>query len=300
MEFWEFITSILQILVIDVVLSGDNAVVIALAAHRLPQQQRRLAILCGAGGAIALRVLFTWVLAQLLGIPLLRFGGGVVLVWIAMKLLLDESDGAGQKVREGGNLLQAIWIIIMADFVMSLDNMLAVGGASEGHVSLILFGLVLSIAIIMTCSAVIAQWMNRFPILVVLGAVVLAWTAAEMMLEDSKVAEYLVSRHQLCIEKAWHEEFGGADADSATSLLHKHRDAKAWWTAWQDEIEHRHWIGWSVVAFIVSIVLVVPGIRSAVARRSAAVESSVTGAISRASTPDLPRPAEPPPAEPAS
>src|SRR5262245_34637681 len=158
MQFdWQFVTSVLQILVIDVVLSGDNAVVIAMAAHRLPEKQRRTAIFCGAAGAIVLRVLFTYVLRQLLDVPLLRFGGGLVLVWIAMKLLLDEEEEEGShKVREASGLIHAIWIIIMADFVMSLDNMLAVGGASEGHATLIVFGLVLSIAIIMTCSVYIA------------------------------------------------------------------------------------------------------------------------------------------------
>src|SRR5437867_13068773 len=117
---WQFVTSILQILIIDVVLSGDNAVVIALAAHRLPQQQRRVAILCGAAGAICLRVLFTYLLAQLLGVPLLRFGGGLVLIWIAVKLLRDE-QGSGPQVRVAASLLQAVWVIVMADFVMSRD-----------------------------------------------------------------------------------------------------------------------------------------------------------------------------------
>jgi YjbE family integral membrane protein len=258
---WEFVTSILQILIIDVVLSGDNAVVIAMAAHRLPQRQRKVAILCGAGGAIVLRVFFTYILAQLLGIPLLRFGGGLVLVWIAIKLLLDEGE-QDHKVREAGSLFQAVWIIVMADFVMSLDNMLAVGGASEGHITLILFGLFLSIAIIMSCSVIIADWMNRFPILVVLGAAVLAWTAAEMMLEDAKVAEWLVTRHQLCLESNWHEEFGGQSEHLKSKLMGRHVEPKPWWIASQDQLNHRHWLGWTILAGVVALVILIPKIRN--------------------------------------
>jgi YjbE family integral membrane protein len=253
---WQFVTSVLQILIIDVVLSGDNAVVIALAAHRLPSQQRRVAIICGAAGAIALRVLFTWILAQLLGVPLLRFGGGVILVWIAMKLLRDEEDEEqGHHVRTAASLPQAIWIIIMADLVMSLDNMLAVGGASEGHATLILFGLLWSIAIIMTCSAIIADWMNRFPFLVLIGAGVLAWTSGEMMLEDAKVAEWSVTRFQVCLDANWHEEFGGETEHLKSRLMNRHTEARPWWTERQPEIKHHHWAGWACVAGVISLVM---------------------------------------------
>jgi YjbE family integral membrane protein len=252
-----FFLSVVQILVIDLVLSGDNAVVIAMAAHRLPEKQRRVAILCGAAGAIVLRILFTWVLAKLLGIPFLRLGGGLVLIWIAIKLLMEESDSE-HHVREGGNLLHAIWIIIMADFVMSLDNMLAVGGASEGNASLILFGLILSISIIMTCSALVARLMNRFPVLVTIGAIVLAWTAAEMILNDSKVAESLVSAKQLCINSGWHEDFGGASPGKAGQLLHQQHAATDWWVAAQDRIAHHHYLSWVIIAAVILFVLAVP------------------------------------------
>ena len=270
---WDFFTSILQILIIDVVLSGDNAVVIAMAAHRLPRRQRKLAILCGAGGAIGLRVLFTWILSQLLGIPLLRFGGGLVLVWIAMKLLLEEEE-QDHKVREAGGLFHAVWIIIMADLVMSLDNMLAVGGASEGHMTLILFGLILSIAIIMSCSAIIADWMNRFPILVVLGAAVLAWTAAEMMLEDAKVAEWLVTRHRVCLESNWHEEFGGQTEHLKSKLMGKQVEPKQWWLDSQDQFDHRHWLGWTILASVVVLVILVPKVRNRISTRQTEVASA--------------------------
>jgi YjbE family integral membrane protein len=263
-------------------LSGDNAVVIALAAHRLPQQQRRLAILCGAAGAIALRVLFTWILAQLLEVPLLRFGGGVVLIWIAMKLLRDEGE-SDHEVRTGASLLQAVWIIIMADFVMSLDNMLAVGGASEGHVLLITFGLFLSIIIIMTCSAVIADWMNRFPILVVVGAAVLAWTAAEMMLEDAKVAQWLATRYQFCPEANWHEDFGGETMHLKPKLMQTHPEPRPWWTEAKGHLQHHHWVGWAFVAAVVGFVLIVPHIWNKLSRHAANNGKPV---------PDKPRPHE--------
>lgn len=280
---WEFLTSIVQILVIDVVLSGDNAVVIAMAAHRLPQRQRKIAVLFGAGCAILLRVLFTWVLAKLLDTPLLRFGGGIALVWIAVKLLMQES-AADHKVREGGSLIQAIWIIVMADLVMSLDNMLAVGGASEGSAALILFGLLLSIAIIMTCSVFIAEMMNRFPILVVLGAAVLAWTAGEMMVEDAKVAEFVVTRSQTCVDASWHGEFGGNA---------KHPEPAGWWIAWAAKLTHSHWIGWAVVVGSVAFVVVFPIIWNLACRRPPAASATAEGSKDPTADPpaDVPPPA---------
>ena len=304
MQFdWQFVTSVLQILVIDVVLSGDNAVVIAMAAHRLPEKQRRTAILCGAAGAIVLRVLFTWVLAQLLGVPLLRFGGGVVLVWIAIKLLLDEGEESGDhKVREASSLFQSIWIIIMADFVMSLDNMLAVGGASEGHASLILFGLVMSIAIIMTCSVVIARLMNRFPVLVVLGAAVLAWTSAEMILQDAKVAEFLVTRQHLCVDVSWHDEFGGTAPPSKAHMhaVKEPNPPKPWWVKSQDDLQHRHWMSWAFTFGIIGFVIAVPRCWKTVVRR----RGNHNRPHHDASAPAPPQPpahtAEPPPAMPSS
>ena len=272
---WAFVTSILQILVIDVVLSGDNAVVIAMAARQLPQRQRKLAILCGAVGAIALRVLFTWILSQLLGIPLLRFGGGLILLWIATKLLLDEG-AENHKVREAGNLPQAVWIIIMADFVMSLDNMLAVAGASDRNILLIVFGLVLSIGIIMTCSVRIAEWMDRLPILVVLGAAVLAWTAAEMMLEDAKVAEWLVTKFRICLDSNWHDEFGGQSEHLKSKLLGRHPEPRPWWLDWKDQLNHQHWLGWAFLTGIVVLVIITPRIRTKLSRRRAETPATPT------------------------
>ena len=235
---WQFFTKVLQVILIDTVLSGDNAVVIALAAHRLPRAQRRLAILSGAGGAIALRILFTFILTQLLNVPLMLFVGGVILVWISMKLLFQEEQE--QKIREAGSLRQAIQTIIVADLVMSLDNMLAIAGASGGDLVLIIVGLLVSIAFIMTCSSLIADLMDRFPILVVAGAAILAWTAGDMILKDPTSAKFLIDRTQVCLAGKLHEHFAN------------------WFGADVPDLDHRHWIGWTFLVGITLFVITSP------------------------------------------
>lgn len=240
---WSFITSVLQIVLIDIVLSGDNAVVIAMASHRLPLSQRRLAIFFGAGGAIGLRVLFTWIVTLLLNAPLLRFSGGLILVWISIKLFLQEETGTeeqGHAARQAGSLLLAVWAIIVADFVMSLDNMLAVGGASGGDWRLILFGLLLSIIIIMTCSVIIAELMNRFPILVAIGAGIIALTAGEMIVRDGTAARFVLQRSHVCVSGTWHQYF------------------KRWFGGTPTGLDHRHWIGNAIIAAVVLVVITCP------------------------------------------
>jgi len=181
----------LSIVVIDLTLSGDNAIVIGMAAHRLPPRQRRLAILFGAGGAIVLRVTFTSMAAVLLFVPMLRAIGGLILIWIALKLLRDESAEEGGDYKSANSLLEAVRIIILADVVMSLDNILAVGGASHGSIPLLIFGLLLSMPIVMLGSSILAAMMSRLGWLVYVGACVLAWTSTEMILEDDVVGRYL-------------------------------------------------------------------------------------------------------------
>ena len=185
----DLIRAILSIVIIDLVLSGDNAVVIGMASRRLPAEQRRRAILFGAIGAIGLRITFTAMIALLLGIPLLQAIGGAVLIWIAFKLLRDSH--AEHNVREGVNLFDAIRTIIVADVIMSLDNILAVGGAAHGNLALLLFGLALSMPIIMFGSNLVATLMNRIPWLVYLGSGVLAYTAGEMIFQDPIVGRFL-------------------------------------------------------------------------------------------------------------
>ena len=181
----ELIGPILSIVVIDLVLSGDNAVVIGMAARRLSEVNRRRAIIFGGAGAIGLRVLFTAMAALLLGVPYLQAIGGVLLLWIAYRLLRPEDHGA--HVSEASSLAEAIRTIILADVVMSLDNILAVGGAAHGDVRLLLFGLILSIPIILFGSELVARLLGRFPILVYVGAFVLIQTAIGMIFEDDVV-----------------------------------------------------------------------------------------------------------------
>ncbi len=178
-------SAILSIIVIDLVLSGDNAVVIGMAARRLSPENRRRAIIFGGAGAVGLRVLFTAMAALLLGVPYLQALGGLLLLYIAYKLLRPQDHGA--HVTEAGSLREAIRTIVLADIVMSLDNILAVGGAAHGDVGLLLFGLVLSIPILLLGSELVARLLGRFPILVYLGAFVLILTAVQMILEDDVV-----------------------------------------------------------------------------------------------------------------
>lgn len=190
----EFITRILSIVVIDLVLSGDNAVVIGLASRRLNPRQRRQAILWGGAGAIGLRVLFTALAALLIGIPLIQFGSGLVLLWIAYKLVREEpgtADDELARIREGRSLGEAIRTIIVADLIMSLDNILAVGGVAHGDVGLLLFGLGLSMPLILFGGNLIAVVTHRLPWLAYLGSGVLAWAAAEMMTHDQILGAYI-------------------------------------------------------------------------------------------------------------
>jgi len=174
--------SAIKITFIDLVLSGDNAVVIAMAARSLPSHQQKSAILWGGMAAISLRVAVTAVVAYALAIPLLQLAGGVLLFWIACKLLKGGEEGTD--VKAGSTLWDAITTIVLADLVMSLDNMLAVGGASHGSIPMLLFGLAVSMGVIMFASGLIADWMNRLSWLVYVGAGILAWTAGEMILSD--------------------------------------------------------------------------------------------------------------------
>lgn len=182
----EFLSAVLSIVVIDLVVSGDNAVVIGMAAHRLPPRQRRFAILFGGGAAIVLRISLTAVATLLLTLPLLKAIGGLLLLWIAFKLLKAETETAGG-VKVAGTMRDAITTILIADFVMSLDNILAVAAAAHGNVGLLLFGLALSMAILMLGGALTANLINRIWWLVYVGSGVIAWVGAEMILGDSVV-----------------------------------------------------------------------------------------------------------------
>ena len=184
----QLIYSIIRILIIDLVLSGDNAVVIGMAAHRLPLKQRRLAILFGGIVAMILRVALTAVAALLLRLSGLQLVGGALLIWIAFKLLKGEEEGQ-EGVKAATSMREAITTILLADFIMSMDNVLGVAAASEGSLELLLFGLILSMAIVMFMGSLVANLINRLWWLSYVGAAVIAWTGALMMFEDPFVAE---------------------------------------------------------------------------------------------------------------
>jgi YjbE family integral membrane protein len=206
----EDLLKVLQIILIDVVLSGDNAVVIAMAAHKLPDHQRKLAIRWGGAIAILMRIAFTVLMALLLMLPGVRLIGGLVLVWIACKLLLDEQSDEDLELG-GGKPKRSTWaavrMIFVADFVMSLDNMLAVAGAAGERWWMVVMGLIVSIAIIMFCSSLIALLMNRYHWIVYLGAAILAFTAGEMIMGDRELAAYVTRTHHVSLNKRWEEDF---------------------------------------------------------------------------------------------
>jgi YjbE family integral membrane protein len=179
--FW---LAALQIIWINILLSGDNAVVIALACRGLHGSQRRWGMILGAGAAILLRVIFTVVIAQLMGLPFLKLIGGVALLWIAIKLIVPDEAHGEDSVKAGESLWRAVRIVAIADIVMSLDNVIAIAAAAKGNMALIVFGLVISIPMIIAGAALLMAVLDRFPILVWAGAALLGWIAGEIMIED--------------------------------------------------------------------------------------------------------------------
>ncbi|MGG3160996.1 TerC family protein [Geobacillus stearothermophilus] len=187
-EFW---TALLSIIIIDLLLAGDNAIVIGLAARNLPKHQQKKAVVWGTVGAVVIRALATIFVVWLLKIPGLLLVGGVLLVWIAYKLLVE---GKGHDdVEAGGNLWEAIRTIIIADALMGLDNVLAVAGAAHGSFPLVILGLLISVPIMVWGSTLILKWIERFPIIITIGAGVLAWTAAKMIVGEPFLKEYFAN-----------------------------------------------------------------------------------------------------------
>ena len=183
---------VIKIVLIDLALAGDNALVIALAVRTLPPRQQLFWRIWGTLGAVVLRLAFIFIVTYLLGIPLLQFVGGVLLIWIALKLVLqtEGGDGGDAHVRQGTTLLGAIGIIIVADVIMSLDNVIGVAGAAEGDMRLVVFGIGLSIPIVVWGSGVLARLMNRYPWIILVAGGVLGEVAGKMMLHD----HFIVSR----------------------------------------------------------------------------------------------------------
>ena len=191
--FWARLVSIV---IIDLTLAGDNALVIALAVRNLPRRQQLYGRLWGTAGAVGLRLLFIFVATFLLRIPYLQVLGGLLLIWIAIKLVRQQGgESAEGHVRQGTSLLEAVWIIIVADAVMSLDNVLAVAAAAHGDMLLVVFGIGLSIPIVIWGSGLLARLMNRFAWIIWVGGGILGYFAVQMILHDKALAHRLGADH---------------------------------------------------------------------------------------------------------
>ncbi len=186
---------LLKIIAIDIILSGDNAVVIAMATRSLPKEHQNKAIFWGTGGAVILRILFAAVIVYLLKIPFVHLIGGILLVWIAYQVLVEDEEDADVKAHSG--LFQAIGTIILADAVMSLDNVVAVAGAAHGHIVMIAIGVFISIPIMIFGAKVIMRLMEKFRWIAYIGSGILAWTAGQMIVGDKKFLDLLDLSHGL-------------------------------------------------------------------------------------------------------
>lgn len=185
-----FFSGLFSIVIIDLILAGDNAVVIAMAVRSLPMEKRKKGILIGAGAAVLLRVIATFFVSQLLAVNYLKLAGGLLILWIAVKLFTEASPRENSR-RKADNIWQVVKIIVIADITMSFDNMLAVGGASHGNIFLLLFGLGLSIPFIVFTSDILAMIMDKYPAIIYIGAGILGKVGGEMMITDPFVVKLL-------------------------------------------------------------------------------------------------------------
>lgn len=195
----EFLTTLLSIVFIDLILAGDNAIVIGMAAKRLRKDTQKKAILYGTCGAILLRIVATILVVYLLRIPWLLVAGGMILLWIAYKLLVQEEEH--ENIKAGNTLWASVWTIIVADAAMGLDNVIAVAGAAQGHTLLVIIGLIISIPIVVWGSTLFIKLLGKFPWIIYAGSAVLAYTASKMIthepawkawFEENQVVKWLV------------------------------------------------------------------------------------------------------------
>lgn len=192
--------AISQIIWIDLLLSGDNAVVIALACRSLPENQRKIGIFLGAGAAVLLRIGFAYIITQLLGIPFLKAAGGLLLFWIALKLLHGDDHASETNIKASNHLFSAVVTIAIADAVMSLDNVVAIAAIAKDNYWLFIFGLALSIPLIVVGASLITKLIARFPIFVWAGAAILGWVAGEIIASD----EAALAKLGLTGGHSWH------------------------------------------------------------------------------------------------
>jgi YjbE family integral membrane protein len=281
-----FFSALFAIIVIDLVLAGDNAIVIGLAARGLPPSLQRKAILWGSVGAVLVRAVLTLFVVWLLKIPGFLLVGGLALVWIGYKLTADESnDHEGEHVASAVTLRQALQTIIVADTVMGVDNVLAVAGAAHGSFLLVVIGLIVSIPIVMLGSTLILKWVERFPIIVVLGAAVLGWTAGKMLSAEPVLKPFLeehagwrIALHALCVGAvvvvpllrkfrgkvpAWPFALlftliwlGAFDYLESYTMSRYFPDGNAPWT--MDLIDFAMWLGWIPFVVLIDKALGVP------------------------------------------
>jgi len=193
-QFW---IDVFKIIVIDLLLSGDNAVVIALACRNLPPEQRKKGILFGVGGAIGLRVVLTFFAVSLLSLPYLKLIGALLLLWIGIKLIMPEEEHSADNIQADTRLLGAVKTIIIADFVMSLDNVLGVAAAAKGNVALLVFGLLISIPLIAWSSQLVLKMIDRLPFIIYAGGALLGYVAGEMLVSEAVFQPVVESRHYL-------------------------------------------------------------------------------------------------------
>ena len=186
-QFW---TGLLTIIWINIILSGDNAVVIALAARSLPEHQQKKAVFWGAGAAVIMRIILTIAAVELLKLPYLKLIGGALLLWIAVKLLIPEDDG-DDGIESSSNLWGAIKTILIADLVMSLDNVIGVAAAAKGSIVLLVLGLLISIPLVIFGATMLMRLMERFPVIITIGAGILGWVAGEMAATDPVLKDWV-------------------------------------------------------------------------------------------------------------
>ena len=187
-QFW---LAGLEIIVINILLSGDNAVVIALACRNLPPHQRRWGVFWGAIGAIVLRIILTFFAVSLLKLSYLKIIGGLLLVWIGIKLIAEEDGEGGHDVQASDRMLAAIRTVVIADLVMSIDNVLGVAAAAKGSLLLLIFGLVVSVPLVVGGAQLIMRLIERFPVLIVAGGGLLGFVAGELIVEDSAIVDWV-------------------------------------------------------------------------------------------------------------
>jgi YjbE family integral membrane protein len=190
-DFW---LGLMKIVWINIILSGDNAVVIALAARSLPPEQQRKAIMFGSGAAVVLRIVLTVVAAKLLALSYLQIIGGVLLLWIGAQLLADDDEGEGE-AKEQGNLMAAVRTILIADLVMSLDNVIAVAAAAKGDEALLIIGLAISIPLVIFGSTLMIKLMERYPVIILLGAALIGWVGGETIASDVALQDFASENH---------------------------------------------------------------------------------------------------------